>query len=221
MATAIEPDRYEGILTQEENSQLAWIIQTDGMPAARKYLEKVLGVSVTEVRERILEDQKTNKKVKAIQAEIDRWLASKKAGEYLPTKKNEATILAYLDENNLPLTLNSLERAWYYLMAEGKLEEADGNGLNFHIGQKDPSRGIGDRVIRKSPASMNAEEFATACQESRSFRQRIDGTPIEEITVADPDARIQELRSLIRRMSPRQYEVFVSDPDNRALIDRL
>jgi len=115
--------------------------------------------------------------VARIQKEVERWLASKKPGEYLPTDRNRKLLTHYLQEHGLELTAENLETAHYALLSMNPcpLDEDPAGGLNFaNVGQLDPSKRE-DRVIRKDLRNMTAEEFAIAIASSRSFRQKIDG----------------------------------------------
>ena len=118
-----------------------------------------------------------NQEVARIQKEVERWLASKKPGEYLRTGKNRKLLTEYLHEHGLDITAEHLETAHYALLSMDPcpLEEDPAGGLNFaNIGQRDPSKRE-DRVIRKDLRNMTAEEFAIAITSSRSFLQKIDG----------------------------------------------
>jgi len=118
-----------------------------------------------------------NQEVARIQKEVERWLASKKPGEYLGTDKNRKLLIQYLEEHGLDVTAENLEKAQYALLSVNPcpLDEDPAGGLTFaNIGQRDPSKRE-DRVIRKDIRNMTAEEYATAIGSSRSFRQKIDG----------------------------------------------
>lgn len=117
--------------------------------------------------------------VARIQNEVERWLASKRPGEYLRTDKNRRLLTEYLDEHGLDVTAANLETAHYELLSTNPcpLDEDPAGGLNFaNVGQRDPSK-KDDRVIRKDVRNMTASEFATAISESRSFRHKIDARP--------------------------------------------
>ena len=117
-----------------------------------------------------------NQEVARIQKEVERWLASKKLGEYLRTDKNRELLTEYLAQHGLDVTADNLETAHYALLSVNPcpLDEDPASGLNFaNIGQRDPSKRE-DRVIRKDIRNMTAEEFATAIASSKAFRQKID-----------------------------------------------
>ena len=112
-----------------------------------------------------------------MQQEVERWLASKKPGEYLRTDRNKQLLTGYLADRGLDVTAENLETAHYALLSAQPcpLDEDPAGGLNFaNVGQHDPSKRE-DRVIRKDIRNMTAEEFATAIASSKSFRQKIDG----------------------------------------------
>jgi hypothetical protein len=103
-----------------------------------------------------------NQEVARIQKEVERWLASKKPGEYLRTDKNRELLTEYLREHGLDVTVENLETAFYALLSANPcpLDEDPAGGLNFaNVGQRDPSK-RDDRVIREDLRNMTAEEFA-------------------------------------------------------------
>jgi hypothetical protein len=156
---------FDALLDVEERKKLSWLLLNSGMAEVTAYLQEVLGMNVKELRESLSE-------VARIKGEVEKWLTSKKPGEYLRTERNKEALLGYLDDHKLPITAKNLETAWYSLMADGKLEEPPGLFSNrLLVGQWDPTKSASDTVIRKSSAKMTATEFAEAIATSRSFRQ--------------------------------------------------
>src|ERR1700746_1657564 len=92
-----------------------------------------------------------NQEVARIQKEVERWLASKKPGEYLRTDKNKELLTEYLAEHELDITAQNLEKAHHALLSANPclLDEDPAGGLNFaNVGQRDPSKEE-DRGIRQ------------------------------------------------------------------------
>ena len=126
---------FDALLDVEERKKLSWLLLNSGMAEVTACLQEVLGMNVKELRESLSE-------VARIKGEVEKWLTSKKPGEYLRTERNKEALLGYLDDHKLPITAKNLETAWYSLMADGKLEEPPGlfsNRLRWPVGSNQVS----------------------------------------------------------------------------------
>ncbi len=208
---------FNGLLTDEERNKLGFLLISSNMVAVTRFLESVLGVNFEEMRQSLKAEAS---EVAQIKGQVARWLATKHESEYMPCKENQEAILAFLAERNLPVTVKALETAWYELMAAGKLKEPPPTPRRFPVGQIDPAKAAFEPVITKTPAEMTAEEFRVATQ-SKKYRAKIDGPEIETVIVSGEKLELRELRKHIRRMNSQQYQTFLSDPANRAVIESL
>lgn len=67
---------------------------------------------------------------------------------------------------------------------------------------------------------MTSTEFAQALATSRSFRQKIDGPPVETAFLLVPEDT-QELRRRVKNMDSKTYQKWIEDPDNRQAVAAL
>jgi hypothetical protein len=215
--TAQDAEMFDALLSPEERQRLSWLLLNSGMPEVTTYLEEILGLNFEELRQTA---KREANEVARIKGEVARWLSTKHESEYVPCKENQDAILAFLAERDLPITVKNLETAWYELMSVGKLKEPPPAPRRYPVGQVDPAKAAFEPVITKTPAEMTAEEFRVATQ-SRNYRARIDGPEVETVIVSGEKPEERELRKRIRRMNSQQYQAFVSDPENRAVIELL
>lgn len=216
--TAEDAAMFDGLLTPEERKRLSWLLLNSGMPEVTAYLQEILGLNFEELRQKAKHEAN---EVARIKSEIAKWLATKAEGEYLKTAANKKTLSGYLAERELPITASNLERAWYECMAAGKIQEPRPAPGRFLVGQVDPAKAAFDEpVITKTPSEMTAEEFRVATQ-SRKFREKIDGPEVETVIVSGERVELRDFRKLIRRMNSKEYEAFVSNPENRAIVEAL
>jgi hypothetical protein len=208
---------FDGLLTPEERQRLSWLLLNSGMREVTVFLEEILGLNFEELRQTAKHEAN---EVSRIKGEVARWLATKHASEYMPCQENQDAILAFLAERDLPVTVRNLETAWYESMAAGKLKEPPPAPRRYPVGQVDPAKAAFEPVITKTPAQMTAEEFRVATQ-SKNYRAKIDGQEVEVVTISGDTPELGELRKQIRRMNSQQYSAFVSDPENRAVVEAL
>jgi hypothetical protein len=216
--TAQDAEMFDALLSPEERQRLSWLLLNSGMPEVTTYLEEILGLNFEELRQTAKHEAN---EVPRIKTQVARWLATKHESEYVPCKENQEAILDFLTDRNLPVTVKTLETAWYELMAAGKLKEPPPTPRRFPVGQIDPARAAFDEpVITKTPAEMTASEFASAIQ-SKKYRAKIDGPEVETVIVSGERVELRDFRKRIRRMSSKEYQSFVSDPENRAIVEAL
>ena len=211
-----DAEMFDALLSPEERRRLSWLLLNSGMPEVTAYLQEILGLNFEELRQKAKREANEAARIKG---QVARWLATKHESEYMPCKENQDAILAFLAERNLPVTVKNLETAWYELMSEGKLKEPPPAPRRFPFGQVDPGKAAFESVITKTPAEMTAEEFRTATQ-SRKFREKIDGQ-FETIIVSGERVELRDFRKLVRRMNSKEYEAFVANPENRAIVEAL
>ena len=215
--TREDAEMFNDLLTDEERRKLSRLLMNETMFEVTKFLESVLGLSFEELRE---EAKREANAVARIKSEVARWLATKHESEYVQCPENKKAILAFLAERNLPVTVKNLETSWYECMAARKLKEPPPAPRRFPVGQIDPAKAAFEPEITKTPAEMTASEFQEAIQ-SKKYRAKIDGPEIETIVVSGERVALRDFRNLIRRMNSQQYQAFISDPENRAIVEAL
>jgi hypothetical protein len=126
--------------------------------------------------------------------------------EYVHADSNKDAVNDYLSEHDLPVTFETLERAFKELVAakeitidESKIVDPDrpetragvwrngrfipnsedastGTVRQFPVGQSTPGASDEDVTIRKRPEHMTASEFAEACRKSKTFREKMNAS---------------------------------------------
>jgi hypothetical protein len=229
LGALIEPDRDEPIQTFEERPLSAdervklekMLKDPATAPEAISILiEAKLGGSLESVRQ-VLRQQEIDKRVGRIQESIDVF----KAGhpEYVESAENKNELLKYLEKRELPLTRKNLEIAFSDLCDEGKIllrklkAEEPPVVAPAAPAQAPPSQPEIPVATTKEPEIPAAPTEVRPKQSSSGLgRDNSTATPgatplkTQGITIRD-----------INRMSAKEYQEALRDPEFRKQVDAL